>query len=356
MPGKHKNRKSYASPSRTRGQKLTERERTEILTLFNRAHWSRHHIARELRISLSTVRLVINSGVFTPLKQLGRRPILTTQKRRRLVRRATINALHRRKTFQQIAQLEGIQVCNRALYKAFEKEGFFRRKATSKPLLTDKHKADRLAWALVHVNWDFLMWKRVVWTDECSFTTGDFGSIYVTRQAEERLNSACCIPKFRGYSSWMIHGSISGSQKGKLVVFEKQWGKITAAVYTQFVLPSIYQFYREVMAEVGFLRAILMEDGASVHTAKLTQSWHLYHGIIQMKWPANSPDLNPIENVWRLLKYRIGRRFPKTEVEVRCFIEEEWAKLTIQDFEKYIREMPERCKAVIAANGGHTKW
>jgi DDE superfamily endonuclease len=142
------------------------------------------------------------------------------------------------------------------------------------------------------------MWKRVVWTDEASFTTRDFGSIYVTRKIEEKYNPACCIPKFRGYSSWMIHGSISSTKKGLLVVFEKQWGMITAKVYTQYVLPSIYQFYHEVIAEVGFMRAILMEDNASVHSAKLTQSYHIYHSIIQMTWPANSPDLNPIKNVW----------------------------------------------------------
>jgi hypothetical protein len=55
------------------------------------------------------------------------------------------------------------------------------------------------------------MWKRVVWTDEASFTTSDFGSIYITRTPEEKYLLACCIPKFRGFSSWMIYGSISGS-------------------------------------------------------------------------------------------------------------------------------------------------
>jgi DDE superfamily endonuclease len=51
--------------------------------------------------------------------------------------------------------------------------------------------------------------------------------------------------------------------------------------------------------------------------------------IIQQKWPANSPDLNPIENVWRLLKYRVGKRFPKTDEEVRQYIEEEWGRLQV---------------------------
>jgi transposase len=48
-----------------------------------------------------------------------------------------------------------------------------------------------------------------------------------------------------------------------------------------------------------------------------------------MKWPANSPNLNPIKNVWRLLKYRVGDRFPKTDEEVRQYIEEEWERLQI---------------------------
>ncbi|KAF2195764.1 hypothetical protein K469DRAFT_699386, partial [Zopfia rhizophila CBS 207.26] len=73
-----------------------------------------------------------------------------------------------------------------------------------------------------------------------------------------------------------------------------------------------------------------------------------------MEWPSRSPDLNPIENVWRLLKARIGRRFPKTDAEVRQYLLEEWDKLDLDDFRKYVESMPDRCRAVIAANGGHT--
>ncbi|KAF2187595.1 hypothetical protein K469DRAFT_569032, partial [Zopfia rhizophila CBS 207.26] len=72
--------------------------------------------------------------------------------------------------------------------------------------------------------------------------------------------------------------------------------------------------------------------------------------------PSNLPDLNPIENVWRLLKYRIRKRGRKTDAEVRQYLEEEWENKTIDDILKNIKEVAERVQAVIAANGGYTKY
>ena len=356
MPGKHNNCKSYTDPNRPSGQRLTERERTRILTLYNDAKWSIRRIAREVRIPRSTVQNCIHSGFYTPRKQIGRKPMLTTRKRRRLIRRATLDAYHRRLTWEEIAQLEDIQICRRSLTAAFEKEKYHRRTAQEKPLLTPEHMAARLQWAKNHESWTIDMWKRVSWTDAASFTTGAFGNVYVTRTAEEKYLPECLVPKFAGYSSAMAYGAISGVSKGPLILMEKDWGKVTAQVYTQRVLPQFYEHLREIERHVGFMRSILMEDGASIHTAKFTKAYHAYYGANRMTWPAHSPDLNPIENVWRLLKYRIGKRFPKTDAEVRQYLLEEWERLDLQDYMKYIESMPERCKAVIAANGGHTKW
>ncbi|KAF2458977.1 hypothetical protein BDY21DRAFT_198224 [Lineolata rhizophorae] len=114
MPGKHKNRKSFASPSRRRGQHLSEKERIQILTLYNSAKWNQSAIARELRIARTT-------------------PY-------RLIAKATSNASYRRYSLSEVAQDCRISACARVLAKAFEKERYFRRVAAKKPLLTEQHK------------------------------------------------------------------------------------------------------------------------------------------------------------------------------------------------------------------------
>ncbi|KAF1967760.1 hypothetical protein BU23DRAFT_375150, partial [Bimuria novae-zelandiae CBS 107.79] len=125
--------------------RLSYRQRVEILTLRTYAGWGYTRISTSLQIPRSTVRRTILHPE-TPRHPRGRPPILDTPKRQRLVRRATIDAFHRRLPYTDIAFLEGINACRRTLVHAFEKEAYFRRIAAEKPLLTEKQRADRLAW------------------------------------------------------------------------------------------------------------------------------------------------------------------------------------------------------------------
>ena len=86
-----------------------------------------------------------------------------------------------------------------------------------------------------------------------------------------------------------------------------------------------------------------MKDGASPHTAKLTKQLHDLNGIDGMCWPASSLDLNPRENVWRLLKQRVAKIFPRTLAELSQYIEEEWAALELSDIVRYVGNMIEYC-------------
>ena len=340
---------------KTPNRRLTYKERTQIHTLYFDCGWTQQAIAKKLGCSQQTVSHCIRSPQ-TPTKPRGRPCKLTTPIRKLLVAHATQNAQQRRKPREQIASELGINACSRTLAKAFEKEMYHRRVATEKPLLTAAHRRARLVWAWSHLNWELDDWDRVLWSDEFLIRTGG-GQVFVTRRAEEKYLPECCVAKFRGYSSWIAWGMISSKIKGPLVFFEKEWndGKVNSEVYIQHILPWI-RSVRYVYEQFIRKSTILMEDGSSVHTSKATKAAHQRDGNTLMIWPANSPDLNPIENVWRLLKYRVAKRFPTTDNEVRRYTEEEWAALKLEDFQKYCLNMKERCWAVIQADGGHTKW
>ena len=83
-----------------------------------------------------------------------------------------------------------------------------------------------------------------------------------------------------------------------------------------------------------------------VHTAATTRKWHKEHGVkLLTGWPGNSPDLNPIENLWSQMKHlqrKIARKV--------------WREVTPEYLERLYESMPRRMQAVIAAQGGYTKY
>ena len=70
-----------------------------------------------------------------------------------------------------------------------------------------------------------------------------------------------------------------------------------------------------------------------------------------LKYPAQSPDLNPVEAVWNILKQRVRRRQWQNLKELRDVILDEWGRITIDEIRARIKEMPWRCRQVVATGG-----
>jgi hypothetical protein len=71
--------------------------------------------------------------------------------------------------------------------------------------------------------------------------------------------------------------------------------------------------------------------------------------------PPQSPDLNPMEGVWNILKQRVRRRTWKNLEELKEVLQDEWSKITMQEVRARISEMPQRCQDLIKSGGGPIK-
>ncbi len=125
--------------------------------------------------------------------------------------------------------------------------------------------------------------------------------------------------------SVMIWGAMSSA--GVCSLFFLKTNVTTAPIYQEmfehFMLPSADQLFKD----ADF---IFQKDLAPVHTAKSTKSWLNDHGVGVLDWPANSPYINPIENLWGIAKMKIRNKRPKNADELKATVKEAWASIPTQ--------------------------
>ncbi len=145
-------------------------------------------------------------------------------------------------------------------------------------------------------------------------------------------------------------GAMSSAGIGPLCFLRS---KVNTAVYQEvlehFMLPAADQLY-------GDANFIFQQDLAPAHSAKATSTWFKDHGIPVLNWPANSPDLNPIENLWGIVKRKMRYARPNNAEELKATIRATWALITPEQCHRLINSMPRRIPAVIQAKGAPTKY
>ena len=302
-------------------------------------HMSNADISRYLRIHESTVRYWFEryetTGDVEVIQKSGRKRC-TTEKQDAAIQ--SMVAQHPTESVDQITSRlskKGIEVSKTTLRRRFKEAGVQSMRPTSKPLLTSDHIKKRLEWAIKHKD---VNWNQVVFTDETSFHMKQVIRRVWRKRGENYYVSTIKYPvKIHAWSCFSNNGF------GKLLLFTRTLNsKLMCKIYKRFGDNNTYWN--------------LLEDNDPKHTSKISKKFKVDNGIQSLSWPSQSPDCNPIENVWGLMKLKINKRPPTSMKNFMERIKKEWKNLPVDFAEKLVNSMEHRIELLIERNGDYINY
>lgn len=320
---------------------------------------SQRYVAQTLRIPRSTVQRVYQryreTGGYSRRPGSGRKRATSARDDRFIVsntlRDRHSTAVDTRRALQEIRE---VNVSERTVRRRLNEAGLKSRRPNKGPELLQQHRVERLRFALNHVNWNQEEWTRVLFTDESRFCLrSPDGRERVWRRRGERFAPCTFSPRvsFQG-GSVMVWGGISYEARTELVFVDG--GSLTAARYIEEVLLEHVVPYAPIIGE----EFLLMHDNARPHAARIVNEFLNDVGLHAMAWPARSPDINPIEHVWDMLKKRVRSRLPPHSNlhQLRNLLTEEWNNIDQTVIQNLIEGLNRRMAAVIQSRGGNTRY
>lgn len=151
----------------------------------------------------------------------------------------------------------------------------------------------------------------------------------------------------------MIWGCMAADGVGEMFICE---GRMDSnkyiSVLEHVLMPSITRIFGDTnVEEVKF-----QQDNAPCHKSATTMRWFKDNNIPLLEWPAQSPDLNPIEHLWGILKRKIREHSVTSKTALKNALKDEWDAITTAECTKLVSTMPQRIAEVIKAKGGPTKY
>lgn len=354
-------------PARRKKQEIDPFTRTKLVELKNVAKWTYSQIHREYPgIPISSIKYTVQQANKRAdnlsLPRSGRPRKLSEEERDQI-----FDSIHGNPMITHddlLADLDH-KIAKSSLRRLLYEMDLRKWKQLERPELSDACAIKRLRWAREYEHYTPADWNKVYWSDECSVERGvglrhEYSFIRPREQIKQKnLRLKPCGKQ----TKQMFWAAFSGDcrRTGLICLFGDD--RSPRGGVNKFVIRDLYmRILPTLLPEDG----IFMHDNASTHTAYIVREALIEMGINVMEWPPHSPDLNPIENLWFLLKNkiyeicpRLRQNMPRNEDTWQLLVDtaiEAWDQLDLDYLQNLAESMPRRVQAVIEADGWYTKY
>ena len=345
-----------AAAAGPRSQRLTTKQRWAIVNLKEDGRFNTY-IAAHVGCSRTTVRDVLARYAATGSPGSGRRngrPRSTTEDTDISI--AVTAHVEVFTTPRQIKRRLELDVSTDTINRRLIEAGLFGRVALHKRDYSAAELQKRLAFANGYGGKSEAWWTKVLFSDEkCFYGKGFCGRIYVRRP--KGLANAL-LPQYTVHkiahpvkvNAWAC---FAASGQGYIYIFNENMDAVLMKkILPENLIPSAELHFSMDPPEQWFL----LHDNDKKFKSNLVQKLMHDSGVTTIDFPPDSPDLNPMENLWATLARAVEKHAADSIEELQDVIESEWKQVGLAHMRTLACSMPSRCAAVIAALGWHTSY